>query len=287
MTLTTSRNIGVSVIAMMAILSIAVVGVSTPADAAVDNDQGTVSFWTYEVDFAFKGTDAASILWDFGFDNEDGTRATSTEWNPQGIIFPAKGTYIVTQIVSNTVGTYTSQLKIEILGTPEVNFQTFGGSLVSTQIVKVGQTVEKPANPVREGYTFAGWYADTAFNEPFNFNTPIDHHLTVYAKWVVAGSGDDNTDEGNGGNNGNNGDDNGGKRNDEDDDSDAVMHELVYTILGIIGLCLIYCYFRAPEGRRNPVLLGLGVICLAIAGAQYLFDFDIIGMITGGSGNGE
>ena len=41
-----------------------------PADLSsadgVDNDQGTVTYYTYTVDFQFQGTDAQWILWEFG-----------------------------------------------------------------------------------------------------------------------------------------------------------------------------------------------------------------------------
>ena len=101
-------RIGIPAGAVLAVFVMLAAGASM-ASAEVDNDQGTVSYYTYTVDFAFRGTDAQTILWDFGFENPDGTRATSTEWNPSGIVFPAKGMYTVTQIVSNTVGIGTAK----------------------------------------------------------------------------------------------------------------------------------------------------------------------------------
>ena len=287
MTLTAVKKTGVSVIAMMALLSIAVVGVS-PADAAVDNDQGTVSYYTYSVNFAFQGTDAASIIWDFGFNNEDGTRATSTEWNPQGIVFPEKGTYVVTQVVSNTVGSYTSQLKIEILGTPEVTFQTFGGSEVPLQVVKVGQTVEKPADPVKEGFVFAGWYTDTAFTNAYNFSSPVENHFTLYAKWSVATPVDDGSgkgDEGEDGKDDDGKDDDGKDKDGDEDDRQTFLFGYGGIVAGLLGIGLIGAYLRSPADRRNPLVGALGAVCLAIAGAEYIFGIDVLGMLFGGNSN--
>ena len=178
-------RIGIPAGAVLAVFVMLAAGASM-ASAEVDNDQGTVSYYTYTVDFAFRGTDAQTILWDFGFENPDGTRATSDEWNPQGIVFPAKGMYTVTQIVSNTVGTYTSQLKVEILGTPEITFVTDGGTHIPVQVVKLGQRVTVPETPVKEGYEFGGWFTDSACTDRYDFNNGVTGHTTLYAKWTPA-----------------------------------------------------------------------------------------------------
>ncbi|MBR1888608.1 MAG: InlB B-repeat-containing protein [Candidatus Methanomethylophilus sp.] len=185
-----ATKIGIPAGAILAVFVMFAAGASM-ASAEVDNDQGTVSYYTYTVDFAFKGTDAQTILWDFGFDNPDGTRATSDEWNPQGIVFPAKGLYTVTQIVSNTVGTYTSQLKIEILGTPEITFVTDGGTHIPVQVVKLGQRVTVPETPVKEGYDFGGWFTDSACTERYDFNNGVTGHTTLYAKWTPSSGSSD------------------------------------------------------------------------------------------------
>ncbi|MFC2662863.1 MAG: InlB B-repeat-containing protein, partial [Eubacterium sp.] len=44
--------------------------------------------------------------------------------------------------------------------------------------------VQKPAqDPVREGYTFDGWYADQACTIPFDFSKPVTGDVHIYAKW--------------------------------------------------------------------------------------------------------
>ena len=35
------------------------------------------------------------------------------------------------------------------------------------------------------GYTFGGWYTDSACRNAFNFNTPITKNTTLYAKWTA------------------------------------------------------------------------------------------------------
>ena len=45
-----------------------------------------------------------------------------------------------------------------------------------------GYTATKPVDPVREGYTFAGWY--TKDGQPFSFTTPIGKNYELVARWV-------------------------------------------------------------------------------------------------------
>ena len=65
-----------------------------------------------------------------------------------------------------------------------VVFDSMGGSDVETQVVKKGAYATRPTPPVREGYTFQGWYSDDAWKTAFDFGaTPITDDITLYAKW--------------------------------------------------------------------------------------------------------
>lgn len=64
-----------------------------------------------------------------------------------------------------------------------VNFNANGGSDVISQNVKKGDIVTKPAAPKKEGYTFKGWYSDSALKNAYNFSTAVNSDLTLYAKW--------------------------------------------------------------------------------------------------------
>lgn len=78
-----------------------------------------------------------------------------------------------------------------IKGSPwVVAFNTDGGSEVAEQFVKNNLRAEKPAeDPTKEGYLFAGWYADKDCTQPFNFeNTAITGKTNVYAKWSLVWS---------------------------------------------------------------------------------------------------
>lgn len=54
----------------------------------------------------------------------------------------------------------------------------------STAKVKDGEKAEKPADPTKTGYTFAGWFAKDAA-EAFDFESTISADTTLTAKWTV------------------------------------------------------------------------------------------------------
>jgi uncharacterized repeat protein (TIGR02543 family) len=67
----------------------------------------------------------------------------------------------------------------------EVTFNTSdGGSRVDAQLVAAGNTVARPANPTKNGYKFAGWYANADFTAPWDFSTnTVTADTTLHAKW--------------------------------------------------------------------------------------------------------
>lgn len=65
-----------------------------------------------------------------------------------------------------------------------VTFNTGEGSTVDSQVVADGAKATKPADPTRDGYVFAGWYADADLKSPYDFSTSVTKDLTLYAKWV-------------------------------------------------------------------------------------------------------
>lgn len=65
-----------------------------------------------------------------------------------------------------------------------ITFDSNEGSDISPVTVINGRTVEKPADPIRAGYTFIGWYTDEEFTVPFLFDSqPVTSDVTLYAYW--------------------------------------------------------------------------------------------------------
>ena len=48
-----------------------------------------------------------------------------------------------------------------------------------------GDKLTKPEDPVKDGYTFAGWYKDSACTQGWDFETSIPGDMTLYAKWTT------------------------------------------------------------------------------------------------------
>jgi uncharacterized repeat protein (TIGR02543 family) len=64
-----------------------------------------------------------------------------------------------------------------------VSFNPQGGSSVPGVSVASGGKLTKPADPGRDGYTFAGWYKDAAGTAAWDFDTDtVSGNTTLYAK---------------------------------------------------------------------------------------------------------
>lgn len=86
----------------------------------------------------------------------------------------------------------------------KVSFSAGEGSKVDFQTTAANGSITKPADPTREGYTFAGWYTDEACTEEYKFDAAVTADMTLYAKWVKnavnpGGNGGSGSNGGNGG----------------------------------------------------------------------------------------
>ena len=61
-----------------------------------------------------------------------------------------------------------------------ITFDTAGGSSIDSIVVKENDTITKPDDPTKEGYTFLGWYIG---DEEFHFEDLVKSDLTLVAKW--------------------------------------------------------------------------------------------------------
>lgn len=57
------------------------------------------------------------------------------------------------------------------------------GNAPSDQSVEEGSCAVRPADPAATGWTFTGWYADSALTTKFDFDAPIYGDTTVFAGW--------------------------------------------------------------------------------------------------------
>lgn len=67
-----------------------------------------------------------------------------------------------------------------------VQFDSQGGSEVTSQRVMANNPIVRPGNPTYDNHTFNGWYVSTTFNEETLWNFDVDRvtaDMTLYASW--------------------------------------------------------------------------------------------------------
>ena len=135
------------------------------------------------------------------YDSDDGRYNTCT------ISFPQTGynSYLLTKLIvpavsletykySTSWSAYADKIESESY-TYTVNFDSMGADTSakpsSIDVTSPAFTVFKlPTDPVKEGYIFVGWNTKADGNgEAFYGNTIVEGDITLYAKWVIVGSG--------------------------------------------------------------------------------------------------
>lgn len=67
-----------------------------------------------------------------------------------------------------------------------ITFNTQDGTPVDSQSVAKNGKITKPADPIREGYTFGGWYREAACTTAWNFERDtVSEDMTLFAKWEI------------------------------------------------------------------------------------------------------
>ena len=65
-----------------------------------------------------------------------------------------------------------------------VLFNDGAATLYVVTDLSAGDKLTKPEDPVKDGYTFAGWHKDSACTQAWDFNDGITGSMTLYAKWT-------------------------------------------------------------------------------------------------------
>ncbi len=97
--------------------------------------------------------------------------------------------YVFSTAVTSDITLYAGWEESETLYT--VTFDYNYGDLTPTEVtVSEGDTVARPDNPGRDGYTFMGWYADAdGTGAPYDFSAAVAADTTLYAAWYEVQSG--------------------------------------------------------------------------------------------------
>ena len=69
-----------------------------------------------------------------------------------------------------------------------LSYNVDGGDYIEAVNAKYGTNITLPATATRKGYTFAGWYKDSACTESAGTSIKLEDNTTLYAKWNAAKS---------------------------------------------------------------------------------------------------
>lgn len=120
----------------------------------------------------------------------DGSSQTVTGWttNAAELSTEEAGTKKLEISYTNQGITLTTDLEIYVAGDDEVlhqvSFETFGGSIIETIMVKDGDNITLLEEPEKKGFWFTGWYTDRYRTKKFNEATPITEDIKLYAGWM-------------------------------------------------------------------------------------------------------
>ena len=59
------------------------------------------------------------------------------------------------------------------------------GVIIGRQNFMSGKKITPIADPIKDGYTFDGWYTSLDYETKFNFDNPITNQIQCFAKWVA------------------------------------------------------------------------------------------------------
>lgn len=62
-------------------------------------------------------------------------------------------------------------------------FESNNGDSTLSEYLPAGDKVSMPESPVREGYTFIGWFIDEECTIPWDLDTAVNSNVTLYAGW--------------------------------------------------------------------------------------------------------
>lgn len=94
--------------------------------------------------------------------------------------------YDFSSAITKNITLYAGWTESDCTVTFDLNYE---GASVTTSTVKLGETLERPEDPVRDEYTFMGWFTDEGCTEPYDFNAKVTSDLTLYASWYSVPSG--------------------------------------------------------------------------------------------------
>lgn len=143
---------------------------------------------TYSVTFAFNNGAASEVL-----SVKDGeTPSLPEEPTRYGFLFAGwfrdaelkEAASPASEPVSGDVTYYAAWTPAESV---QIRFDTKGGTAVAPVAILKGNVLAESeiGSPTKEGYTFSGWYRNSACTAKYNFGTVSTENMTLYAGWKL------------------------------------------------------------------------------------------------------
>ncbi|WP_415696884.1 InlB B-repeat-containing protein, partial [Erysipelothrix inopinata] len=171
-------------------------------------DSGFTTAWNFTTDTVTEATtlyakwEAIPVFYDVTFESNGGTPVKTLSvksGNPiTEVINPMKEGYLFKgwykdsllttpwifeiDLVTESITLYAKWEAIPVAY--DVTFESNGGTSVASQSIESGKFIVEPTAPTKAGFTFKGWYKDSAFTTEWDFTKDtVTEPITLYAKW--------------------------------------------------------------------------------------------------------
>lgn len=238
---------------MLTAAAFAVTVLPSDSHAAEGDDPGMPPGWDYDgtvsdlgqkysmkLQLVWTGSDSSRVVYEVSDGTVYDSQDDSANWNPQHE-FAAEGIYYIKLTGYNSYQGGSEDIKVyrvEIMGYPEIHFEENGGSSVADmEQTAFNVPAQQPDDPVRDGFTFTGWYTDADCSQPFDWASSLKKDITLYAGWSETAAPSPGGDESQDGDENESQNGNGGN-GDEDDKTgtDIPLAAAGITVLGLVAL---------------------------------------------------
>ena len=153
-------------------------GEKIQAPEAPEREGYTFDGWYQDIDL--------TESWDFDQDTVKGNMTLYAKWKEGQAILPVEDPQDGADFpwLGLIAGVMLILLLLLFLTGKRVSFNSMGGSEVKSQWTRKNGKIKTPAEPIRSGKVFCGWYRDPECTESWNFeNDTVSDKMSLYAKW--------------------------------------------------------------------------------------------------------
>lgn len=138
--------------------------------------------------------------WTVTFTTNGGSLIDSIEVNHGGVIpsitnpnkqdYTFAGWYLNSELTESFVPTMTITENVTLYAKwtrilYSMDFNSNGGTAIGSKIIQSGEVVNKPTDPTKSGFVFAGWYEDSGLTVLYNWESAVRENLILYARWAI------------------------------------------------------------------------------------------------------